>query len=148
MVVVSFIKVESLHEKTVNCEAHRETALNIARKSICLLKNDKKLLPLSDACKTIAVVGPGADEPALGDYSINYEASHMVTVLDGIRQLAGEDLQHHPAHRHGLPRRVAGVQRPHADLLQPCGPDRQAGGGRPHLYAGEVIKRAPLGGTS
>lgn len=82
---------ESLHEKTVNCEAHRETALNIARKSICLLKNDKKLLPLSDACKTIAVVGPGADEPALGDYSINYEASHMVTVLDGIRQLAGED---------------------------------------------------------
>ncbi len=82
---------ESLHEKTVNCEAHQEIALNIARKSICLLKNEKKLLPLSDAHKTIAVVGPGANEPALGDYSTNYEASHMITVLDGIRQMAGED---------------------------------------------------------
>ena len=82
---------ESLQEKIVNCAAHQETALDIARKSICLLKNEKKLLPLSDAYKTIAVVGPGAAEAALGDYSTNYEPSHLTTVLDGIRQLAGED---------------------------------------------------------
>lgn len=81
---------ESLHGKVVNCAAHQETALNIARKSICLLKNEKKLLPFSDSPRTIAVVGPGANEPALGDYSTNYEVSHMVTVLDGIRELAGE----------------------------------------------------------
>lgn len=82
---------ESLQEKTVHCAAHQDVALHIARKSICLLKNDKKILPLSDSWRTIAVVGPGADEAALGDYSPNTEKSHVVTVLEGIRQLAGED---------------------------------------------------------
>lgn len=81
---------ESLYDRTVNCEAHQETALDIARKSICLLKNEKHLLPLSDSCRTIAVVGPGADEAALGDYTPKTADSHKVTVLDGIRQLAGE----------------------------------------------------------
>lgn len=81
---------ESLYDRTVNCEAHQETALDIARKSICLLKNEKHLLPLSDSCRTIAVVGPGADEAALGDYAPRTADSHKVTVLDGIRQLAGE----------------------------------------------------------
>ena len=81
---------ESLYGKTVNCKAHQETALDIARKSICLLKNHKNTLPLCDSHRTIAVVGPGADEPALGDYSAGTKASHTVTVLEGIRQLAGE----------------------------------------------------------
>ena len=81
---------ESLYDRTVNCEAHQETALDIARKSICLLKNEKHLLPLSDSCRTIAVVGPGADEAARGDYTPKTADSHKVTVLDGIRQLAGE----------------------------------------------------------
>ena len=82
---------ESLYDRTVNCETHQETALDIARKSVCLLKNEKRLLPLSDSYKTIAVVGPGADEAALGDYTPRTADSHKVTVLDGIRQLAGED---------------------------------------------------------
>lgn len=81
---------ESLYERMANCEKHRETALEIARKSICLLKNAKRLLPLSEKYETIAVVGPGADEPALGDYCMDFERSHMVTVLEGIRRLAGE----------------------------------------------------------
>ena len=82
---------ESLYEKTVNCKAHQETALDIARKSICMLKNDRHILPLSGAYRTIAVVGPGADEAALGDYVPKTADSHKVTVLDGIRQLAGEN---------------------------------------------------------
>ena len=82
---------EKLYGQAANCKEHQETALEIARKSICLLKNDKKLLPLSDEIKTIAVVGPGADEPALGDYCFNFDPAHMVTVRDGICSLAGED---------------------------------------------------------
>ena len=82
---------ESLYEQTANCREHQETALEIARKSICLLKNEKKLLPLSEEFQTIAVVGPGADEPALGDYCVNFEPSHMVTVLDGIKSMAGKE---------------------------------------------------------
>lgn len=82
---------ERLYDKTVNCKAHQDTALDIARRSICLLKNEKHLLPLSNSCRTIAVVGPGADEAALGDYAPKTADSHKVTVLDGIRQLAGEE---------------------------------------------------------
>ena len=81
---------EGLYEKTANCREHQETALEIARKGICLLKNENGLLPLSRDLKTIAVVGPGAGEPTLGDYCVNYNREHIVTVLDGIRQLAGE----------------------------------------------------------
>lgn len=80
----------SLYGRKANCGAHQNLALDIARKSICLLKNDRRLLPLSDRHQTIAVVGPGADEPVLGDYCTDFDESHMVTVLDGIRRLAGE----------------------------------------------------------
>lgn len=81
----------SLYKSKANCEAHQNLALDIARKSICLLKNDRKLLPLSVNHQTIAVVGPGADEPALGDYCTDYDKKHMVTVLEGIRRLAGKE---------------------------------------------------------
>lgn len=84
---------ESLYEKTADCAVHQETALEIARKSICLLKNDRDILPLSQNLKRIAVVGPGAAEPALGDYCTNFEASHMVTVLDGIRELVSDETE-------------------------------------------------------
>lgn len=80
---------EGLYEKTADCEAHQNIALEIARKSVCLLKNDHMLLPLSEKYQTIAVVGPGADEPVLGDYCTDFESSHMVTVLEGIRRHAG-----------------------------------------------------------
>lgn len=80
----------SLFEKVADCQKHQNLALDIARKSICLLKNDRKILPLSEKYQTIAVVGPGADEPALGDYCTDFDKSHMVTVLEGIRRLAGE----------------------------------------------------------
>lgn len=82
---------ETLYGRTANCAAHRETALEIARQSICLLKNQGGLLPLGDRVKTIAVIGPGADEPALGDYCADFDKSHMVTVLEGVRRLAGGD---------------------------------------------------------
>lgn len=83
---------ERLYDKTANAPAHQETALEIARKSICLLKNDSGLLPLSKEVKKIAVVGPGAAEPALGDYCVSFDPAHMVSVLEGIRSVAGADV--------------------------------------------------------
>ena len=67
-------------------EPHRELALQAARESIVLLKNEHGALPLSKNLKTIAVIGPNADsvEVLLGNY--NGEPSHPVTPLEGIRQ--------------------------------------------------------------
>jgi beta-glucosidase len=72
---------------------HQKLALEVARKSIVLLKNEGGVLPLSRATKTIAVIGPNADavEVLLGNY--NGEPSHPVTPLAGIRQKVGPGTQ-------------------------------------------------------
>ena len=77
-------------EKVVRRPEHRELALEAARESITLLKNDGGLAPLDlSQVKTIAVIGPNADRGLLGGYS--GVPLHNVTVLEGIRSKAGKD---------------------------------------------------------
>ncbi len=75
--------------RIVGCEAHRELALQAARETVTLLKNEHDLVPL-DPCglKTIAVIGPNANRPLLGGYS--GLPKHNVTVLDGIKAKVGD----------------------------------------------------------
>lgn len=65
---------------------HRQLALDAARKSIVLLKNENNTLPLRKNLKSIAVIGPNADEiqVLLGNY--NGQPSRATTPLAGIRQ--------------------------------------------------------------
>ena len=69
---------------------HGELALETARKSIVLLKNEGNLLPLDRNLKTLAVIGPNADsvEILLGNY--NGEPSQPITPLEGIRRKVGD----------------------------------------------------------
>ena len=62
-----------------------DLALEAAQKSIVLLKNDEGILPLSNDIKTIAVIGPNADnwEAQVGNY--NGIAKKSITVLDGLK---------------------------------------------------------------
>ena len=64
---------------------NRDFARRVAEKSIVLLKNDG-LLPLKQAPRTIAVIGPNADNihALVGNY--HGTPSRPVTVLEGIRQ--------------------------------------------------------------
>jgi beta-glucosidase-like glycosyl hydrolase len=67
---------------------HRELALQAARESIVLLKNENNLLPLDRSkINTIAVIGPNADNGRnqLGDYTSRTILQDIVTVLDGIK---------------------------------------------------------------
>ena len=66
--------------------AHRQLALEAARKSIVVLKNDRNTLPLKPSVKTIAVIGPNADSLSvlLGNYNGN--PSSYTTILEGIRK--------------------------------------------------------------
>lgn len=68
-----------------DCEEHRKLALEMARESIVLLKNEGGLLPLRKDLKAIAVIGPNADSKKvlLGNY--NGMPSKYVTALEGIR---------------------------------------------------------------
>jgi len=79
-------------ERTVRCETHRALALDAARESITLLKNDKNILPLNPKnLKTIAVIGPNANRILLGGYS--GIPMQFITVLDGIEAKVGDQVK-------------------------------------------------------
>ncbi|MFE0555077.1 glycoside hydrolase family 3 C-terminal domain-containing protein [Paenibacillus sp. NPDC058910] len=79
-----------LSSKVVHCEEHVQTALEIARKSITLLKNSKNTLPLKKDIGKIAVIGPSADVPRYGDYSSPVVPEHAVTLLQGIKNIVSD----------------------------------------------------------
>jgi beta-glucosidase len=73
---------------------HKEHALKMTRQSIVLLKNDGNLLPVKkENLKRIAIVGPNANDPEvqLGNY--NGFPTKIITLLDGIREEAGENIE-------------------------------------------------------
>ena len=73
------------------CDEHRNTALEAARKSVVLLKNDG-LLPLSkDRYRRVLVTGINADDHnILGDWSADQKAENVITVLEGLKMVSPE----------------------------------------------------------
>jgi beta-glucosidase len=71
-------------------DAHRKAAREIAARSFVLLKNEKQLLPLKKS-GTVALVGPLADSRRnmLGTWSVGGDWQKAVTVLEGIKSVAG-----------------------------------------------------------
>lgn len=80
---------DEAREQEVTLSAdHLRDALDVARRSIVLLKNEREVLPLKKDTRAIAVIGPLADnqkEP-LGCWSAEGQPSSVVTVLDAIRR--------------------------------------------------------------
>ena len=72
---------------------NRAIALDIAKKSIVLLQNANNILPLSKNTKTIALIGPLAEDKAEqnGTWAFFGEAKDVVSVADGIREKVGKD---------------------------------------------------------
>ena len=72
-----------------------ESARDVARKSIVLLKNEKQLLPLSKEIKKIAVIGPLADtrKEMIGSWSAAGDWTKAVTLLEGIKSSVSPSTQ-------------------------------------------------------
>ena len=74
--------------EVIGSTANRTVALEAARKSIVLLQNRDKVLPLDEtSIKSIAVVGPLADRVVTNNYNGSHGAT--VSVLEGIRRQVG-----------------------------------------------------------
>src|SRR5213594_38787 len=70
---------------------HRQLARRVAEEAIVLLKNDGQLLPLGAQVRTVAVIGPLADDKvsALGSWPGRGDPKDAVTPLEGIKARAG-----------------------------------------------------------
>jgi beta-glucosidase len=83
-----------LHARVCRSEPHLALALEAARKSLVLLKNEGGLLPLPRGIRRLAVIGPSAATARLGDYS-GIGDGHPATILGSLRALLPEaDIRH------------------------------------------------------
>jgi beta-glucosidase len=74
-----------------DCEAHRDLARAAARESMVLLKNQKGLLPLSRDIRSVAVIGPNANDPQVLVGNYFGIPSQSVTPLQGIRAAVSKE---------------------------------------------------------
>ena len=84
-------------EKELNNPENRKAALDVAKKSIVLLKNEKQTLPLSKNLKTIAFIGPMVKEykANMGFWAVdlpdvNYD-KWVVSQWDGLQNKVGKN---------------------------------------------------------
>lgn len=88
----SMVPYKNIPYSENNSAQHNALLKEATLESIVLLQNKSELLPLSSSLKTIAVVGPFADDTdvLLGNY--NGEPTNPVTFLQGIKALAGNHI--------------------------------------------------------
>ena len=80
---------EARIKQTLLQKEHLEIALDGARKSIVLLKNQDAVLPLGKTIQSIFVTGPNANNQAiLGDWSHIQPEDNVTTVLTGLKNAA------------------------------------------------------------
>lgn len=86
---------DEAHEKaTVGKKDFNEVVLDVAKKSIVLLKNDKNLLPLPKSGLKIGLIGSLATDKTspLGSWRIGADDGTAVSVLEGLQQYKGNQL--------------------------------------------------------
>ncbi len=81
-------------KNAIGNSAHREAVLDMAKKSIVLLKNETQLLPLKKKGQKIALIGALAadNNSPLGSWRIASDNNSAVSVLDGMKKYTGNSL--------------------------------------------------------
>ncbi|WP_316825952.1 glycoside hydrolase family 3 N-terminal domain-containing protein [Pedobacter miscanthi] len=82
-------------EKIVHSAKNVAISKEVADESAILLKNDNNILPLNlSKYKSIAVVGPNADQTVFGDYAwTGRDTKEGITLLQGLKDVAGNKVQ-------------------------------------------------------
>lgn len=88
---------EARWEQSILRPDDRALARTLAARSAVLLKNQKRILPIRDSVKRIAVIGPfatDADE-MLGSWPCRGDEKQVVTLWDGLKRRFGERVGSH-----------------------------------------------------
>ena len=85
---------EKREKATLGSKANNEAVLNMAKKSIVLLKNEKGILPLKKSGQKIALIGALANDKnsPLGSWRIASDDNTAVSVLEGMQKYKGNVL--------------------------------------------------------
>ncbi|RYJ42101.1 Beta-glucosidase-like glycosyl hydrolase [Flavobacterium beibuense] len=85
---------EKREKETIYSKVNHEAVLDIAKKSIVLLKNEGNLLPLKKKGQKIALIGSLANDKTspLGSWRIASDDNTAVSVLEGMQQYKGNTL--------------------------------------------------------
>lgn len=85
---------EKREKETIGSVANHEAVLDMAKKSIVLLKNEKNLLPLKKSGQKILLLGSLAESKnsPLGSWRIAAENNTAVSVLEGMKAYKGNQL--------------------------------------------------------
>lgn len=82
------------YKSVVHNPAHVALARKIAEESVVLVKNENGILPLQlDKLKSIAVIGPNADQVQFGDYTWSRDNKDGVTLLQALKEKCGDRVQ-------------------------------------------------------
>jgi len=87
---------EAREKATIGNKANNDAVLDMAKKSIVLLKNDKNLLPLKKSGQNIALIGALASDKnsPLGSWRIAAQDNTAVSVLEGMQRYKGNTLSY------------------------------------------------------
>lgn len=81
---------EGDYDKIVHNKKHIALARKIAEESVVLMKNENNILPLQmKNLKSIAVIGPNADQVQFGDYTWSRNNKDGVTLLGALKEKCG-----------------------------------------------------------
>ncbi|MDE3068172.1 MAG: glycoside hydrolase family 3 C-terminal domain-containing protein [Verrucomicrobiota bacterium] len=127
---------ESLDRRVRRSPAHLALSLEVARQSLCLLKNDDHLLPLKKDLRCIAVIGPNANVTQLGDYATKDHTGPDEGMVEQIKKLVSPRTQVLFADGENIDQAVAVARQ--ADVVV-------MGLGEKHGISGEGFDRSELG---
>jgi beta-glucosidase len=84
----ALVPYSAIPETVIDSPAHRQVALKAARESIVLLKNERGLLPLGRAVRSIALIGPNADNIDTQGGNYPGRSSKSVSLLEALQSRA------------------------------------------------------------
>ncbi|HVU08341.1 MAG TPA: glycoside hydrolase family 3 N-terminal domain-containing protein [Verrucomicrobiae bacterium] len=127
---------ETLNAKVRRSPEHLALSLEVARQSMCLLKNENHLLPLPKNLKCVAVIGTNADITRLGDYADVATENSEFGMLNQIKKIVSPQTRILFSDGNRIDEAVAQAQKAEVVIL---------GLGEWHGVSGEGFDRSELG---